>query len=296
MDIELRVETEEVAAAIRQYLYELEQTTVEQFLNGREEQNEGTDEDSECEGRRENGVGHGSTGDGGQRCVQVRNVTIEWIPARCTIGYWPLWDTETRPFRPERGEDCDDPPNGRWVNLAPGTAEDYIPGPWTGHLTGRFDAFGTGWTDVVRYWPLGDRDGSNKEAYERAEALLLEHLDEGQARDWKNDSSFDVIAQDGGTYKVDAQAQSVTNYANGVWYCLQPYDSMIPSPDVALAQKLWLEADEAGFLKAANCFPLRERRPDRTVGYFYDILTANAPVITHEECDIVFRMDDASCP
>ena len=230
MDIELRVETEEVAAAIRQYLYELEQTTVEQFLNGREEQNEGTDEDSECEGRRENGVGHGSTGDGGQRCVQVRNVTIEWIPARCTIGYWPLWDTETRPFRPERGEGRDDSPYAGWI------------------------AASAAWnpSEFTTYWNgmrVGDNH-KNSEANERAEALLLEHLTEEQAEHWKDKRKFVVMLPNGNSYTIDGERDIVIR-ADGTKWCLQPEEYM-PMADVCLARKLLLEADEAEFLERAN--------------------------------------------
>lgn len=47
--------------------------------------------------------------------------------------------------------------------------------------------------------------------------------------------------------------------AENRWYCLQPADGWVPDPDMALARKLWLEADEAGFLAAANEFVLRRR-------------------------------------
>jgi len=113
------------------------------------------------------------------------------------------------------------------------------------------------------------------EAYERAEALLLEHLNEEQAGQWRNDNSFDVVAQGGRTYKVDAQASSVTDYEKGVWYCLQVDNEDVPSPDLALAHKLWLEADEEGFLRTANCFLLNLDRSRPGRGEFWNILTDN---------------------
>lgn len=277
--ITLRIDTsafEERMASFREHF--------RQYLEEREVQNEGRNEDHGCEGRRESNVGHGSEGVGGLSSGEIRGATAEWIPAHrfpnCNFTVCIRGDhgEEVARFRPSSREDRDDSTDGRWIDLAPG---------WQ-PITGHFDAAGL---DALRRLYPKD-DVPTLAAFVRAEALLLEHLDERQTENWKNDSSFDVIAQGGGTYKVDAQAQSVTDHANGVWYCLQPYDSMIPSPDVALAHKLWLEADETGFLKAANCFPLRVRR---TVGSFYDIVTTNAPVVTHGESDIVFAVEDTSC-
>jgi len=238
-----------------------------QYLEEREVQNEGRNENHGCEGRREGDVGHGSTGTGGLSGGEIRGAIAEWISTYsfpvCNPTVYIRGDhgEEVARFRPIGGENRDDSPNVwgisetpiGWTHLAAVRDRIYF----NGYLSPPDEA------EVCR----------RKEAQERAEALLLEHLDEGQAEDWKNDMSFDVVAQGGGTYKVDAQAQSVTNYAAGVWYCLQPDDSMIPGPDVALAHKLWLEVDEAGFLKAANCFPC---------------MRAGIP-------DIVFRVEDASC-
>ena len=130
------------------------------------------------------------------------------------------------------------------------------------------------------------------EAHQRAETLLLEHLNAEQAEHWRNDNSFDVVAQGGSTYRVDAQAGSVTNYEEYRWYCLQADNEDVPSPDLALAHKLWLEADEEGFLRAANCFPLRPRTGP-TVGTFYNILTDNSVAVDGARVHLERRLEDA---
>jgi len=126
------------------------------------------------------------------------------------------------------------------------------------------------------------------EAHERAETLLLEHLNADQAEQWRNDNSFDVVAQSGSTYKVDAQAGSVTDHEKGVWYCLQPDDEEVPSPDLALAHKLWLEADEEGFLRKANCFAL-----NMETGQFWRILTDNSVPADGARAHLEQRLADA---
>jgi hypothetical protein len=130
------------------------------------------------------------------------------------------------------------------------------------------------------------------EAHQRAETLLLEHLNAEQAEQWRNDNSFDVVAQSGSTYKVNAQAGSVTNYEEKRWYCLQADDEEIPSPDLALAHKLWLEADEEGFLRKANCFPLN-LEPEHAVGPFWHILTDNTVPVDGARAHLEQRLEDA---
>ena len=84
--------------------------------------------------------------------------------------------------------------------------------------------------------------------------MLLEHLDEQQATDWERIGRFIVIAPSGNRYLIQSEGSQVRNVDNRTAYCLQPTGT-VPKADTALAHKLWLEADEDGFLEAANAFP-----------------------------------------
>jgi len=106
---------------------------------------------------------------------------------------------------------------------------------------------------VVRFDGDGCAPIITQDADDRAESLLLEHLDERQASDWRNLGHFDVVTVARNRYRVCRDGSEVRSLDDRGVYCLQPIDT-VPKADTALAHKLWLEADEAGFLAAANKF------------------------------------------
>jgi len=248
----------------------LEAKTVDEFLNERGLQNEGTDEDSECAWRREGGMGYGGTGNGENRCVQVRGITAHWEHTYSPIAWWQRREEAAR-VRPERGEDCDDPPDaGRIVPIGeyarvlgynnpiitvdeaafPGLGSLYTD-RWTGLVNGTIN-----WSASFGEWmgrALSSVDAaSSTEAQNRAETLLLEHLNEEQTKQWERDNYFVVSLPGGNEYTINRFYAAVER-KDGKEFCLEPecYGS-IPHYDVCLAKKLLLEADEEWFLETAN--------------------------------------------
>lgn len=102
---------------------------------------------------------------------------------------------------------------------------------------------------------------------ERATALLLAHLDDTQRQTYQAAGYFDVRTDDGQrTYRLSQGTIHNVALLDPVrerpqrTYCAHPAADL-PVPDVLLAQKLALEADEAGFLRVANRHDLREEAP-----------------------------------
>jgi hypothetical protein len=91
----------------------------------------------------------------------------------------------------------------------------------------------------------------------KAEALLLEHLDEAQRAEWAEKDSFTVYTAGG-----DRRWMIRRGLAGNVYlmeprmqrFCIHEYhpDGRVPLADNVLAQKLLLEADEQRFLEIAN--------------------------------------------
>jgi len=132
-------------------------------------------------------------------------------------GFRHEWgDPQAGGVRSDGGADRDDDTDGRWIN-------------------------------IPRFAPI------TQEARDRAESLLLEHLDDEQAATWQTAGIFIVDTPSGNRYRVERDGNQVRNLDIRTSYCLQAVGS-VPRADTALAHKLWLEADEAGFLEAANHF------------------------------------------
>ena len=93
------------------------------------------------------------------------------------------------------------------------------------------------------------------EAEERAEALLLSHLDDVQR--WTYDElgkrHFDVLAASGVWYTISHQRSVNVETDHGRRYCLGLPDA--PIADQLLVQKIMLETDEEGFLEQAREWP-----------------------------------------
>lgn len=88
------------------------------------------------------------------------------------------------------------------------------------------------------------------EASDRAYALLRSFLSPVQQQQWDLEQQFVVIAQSGLSYLVHPTHNVVSSA--GQTYCIGPLDRATPIGDRLLTFKLWLEANEAGFLREAN--------------------------------------------
>jgi hypothetical protein len=95
----------------------------------------------------------------------------------------------------------------------------------------------------------------------RARALLARHLSPTQRASLATRGWFEVTADSGRRYQihrghagnvlaVDEDGRAAASY------CIHPAGDY-PDEDVMLAQKLWLDADEPGFLAVANVTPRR---------------------------------------
>jgi hypothetical protein len=96
-------------------------------------------------------------------------------------------------------------------------------------------------------WPETSRRAGGQ-VDERAETLLLEHLDSKQARDWKEAGLFGVVGSKGTLYEINRDSFV---YCGARQYCLQSY-GWVPGADACLARKLLIETDEDEFLRRAN--------------------------------------------
>lgn len=101
-------------------------------------------------------------------------------------------------------------------------------------------------------------DRERTKASQRAERLLLELLDENQAKDYRDRKKFRVIGSDGETYEIDARqahgnidrigknGRAIENY------CVPLSDCDCPTPDHIVAQLLALKANIDHLLEKAN--------------------------------------------
>lgn len=90
-------------------------------------------------------------------------------------------------------------------------------------------------------------------AAERAERLLVEHLAPEQLAAYQRDRFFEVVAAKGRyrIYHNGAVRRLGEDGREETGYCIHPAEGL-PNGDLALAKKLMLETDEAGFLRTAN--------------------------------------------
>lgn len=92
----------------------------------------------------------------------------------------------------------------------------------------------------------------------KANKLLVEHLSDEQRKTLAEKNYFDVQIGEK-TYRIHRGTHGNvrlldTDGKEKTLFCVQP--SGVPVPDCMLAQKLHLEADEPGFLRAANARPI----------------------------------------
>jgi len=86
----------------------------------------------------------------------------------------------------------------------------------------------------------------------RARDLLVSCLNDEQRKEFSSLNAFTVTGQSGEKYRIKhGKAFNVTRLSDKIELCAGPADN-VPTYDYMLAQKIWLEADEAGFLEDAN--------------------------------------------
>lgn len=104
-----------------------------------------------------------------------------------------------------------------------------------------------------------ERKAQREVAQQKAEILLLEHLDASQRENYKKEKRFRVVTRSGAIYvlkkgwagNVERVEAAEGQEKPTTRYCIHP-TLYIPEEDNLLAQKLLLEADEAEFLRIAN--------------------------------------------
>jgi hypothetical protein len=99
------------------------------------------------------------------------------------------------------------------------------------------------------------RRREEQEAKERAEALLVRHLNEQQREDLRTKNHFFVEVR-GEKYKISrgrsGNVQQIDKDGQAIrQFCIHPRE-YVPDADTMLAQKLFLETDPDGFHRIAN--------------------------------------------
>jgi len=103
----------------------------------------------------------------------------------------------------------------------------------------------------------------HERANARAEKLLVEMLSPHQAEELRASGHFHVRLMNGRRYRISRGQHGNVVEVDGAGrglrsLCVQPVGHL-PDADAMLAQKLWLETDEATLLRTANITPMRAR-------------------------------------
>jgi len=96
---------------------------------------------------------------------------------------------------------------------------------------------------------------AEKAAHARAEQLLLQHLDKGQARSYRKRKKFRVLGGDGASFELaEGWSGNVREFRDKkpvARFCIHPA-VRVPIPDLMLSQLLMLQTDVAAFRRIAN--------------------------------------------
>jgi hypothetical protein len=98
---------------------------------------------------------------------------------------------------------------------------------------------------------------AEKEAADRAEEILLEHLEEPQKKQWKERQEFVVLSQTGRKFKITKQRNQNVLEINRLGKRMQGFCIVrpdVPLSDQLLMQKLLLEHAEDDFMRIAHQF------------------------------------------
>ncbi len=107
----------------------------------------------------------------------------------------------------------------------------------------------------VAFAPQSDGE-YDETAKNKAMSLLKSVLDDQQIKDLESNSYFFLVGSAGNRYKINASymignVEEIDDDGMVAKYCAHPMN--VPIGDVILAQKVWLETDEEGFKRVANC-------------------------------------------
>lgn len=94
-----------------------------------------------------------------------------------------------------------------------------------------------------------------KEVNDRAEELLLRHLNKDQQAEYKKDSVVHVCVKSGRRYRLQSGSVTVVDKAGKrveSMCCHVPHSYALPTPDQVLAQMLWLTHHEDEFRRTAH--------------------------------------------
>lgn len=87
-----------------------------------------------------------------------------------------------------------------------------------------------------------------REAYKRAEALLLEHLGAQAREDYLRSKEFNVRGSNGRLYRINTRHSYNVTRDDGASFCAIPrHDCSLPAPDIQLALKVWIESNADGY-------------------------------------------------
>jgi hypothetical protein len=116
----------------------------------------------------------------------------------------------------------------------------------------------------ARQVATASRREERKVAEARAEALLLQHLDDHQRKEWESKAEFHVKSQHGRRYCIKRGVQhnifEVDNSGRKLVELCGHVADDVPVADNVLAQKLALEFTEDSFLRTCNRWDLRHGR------------------------------------
>jgi hypothetical protein len=179
-----------------------------------------------------------------------------------TNYHWQAWNatiTDARGWTSGDGTCCIIVPTGNTITTATTTAVNYARS-W---ITWNQRAEETQEQRAVRVRLAEEAKRVRDEAQAKAEAtkrrarkLLVSCLDDTQRKSYAERGFFYLHTKSGRTYRIDqgthGNVKLIDVTKNRVLgsYCVQP--NGVPAEDAMLAQKLHLEADEAGFIRAAN--------------------------------------------
>jgi hypothetical protein len=118
---------------------------------------------------------------------------------------------------------------------------------------------GTTTSEMISNLAAAMRDVEREEAQEKAEWLLDQHLTDEQRKTWAKSRYIQIPGKDANTYRIDRDGRvSVWALSKaGKWtqrgeFCMYSTDQTMPIADKILATKMYLEANEEGYLKEAN--------------------------------------------
>lgn len=103
------------------------------------------------------------------------------------------------------------------------------------------------------------------EAKEKALATLIEHLDEKQRQTFNSGNGYFDVAGKTMTYRLSMHApiKVVDGPNKNTGFCIYSTDPRAPHADELLGLKLYIEGNEAGFLKTAN--------PESQIQWYIDV-------------------------